>query len=66
LNEVTRKIKTYLNDKRIARERAKREGAATTARGWFAPADMWVQGAVAAEMAAPEQPGNVKKVSATV
>ena len=61
LNEVTRKIKTYLNDKRIARERARREGTAATSRRWFAPAEMWVQGAVAAESAAPEQPANEEK-----
>jgi hypothetical protein len=56
LNEVTRKIKTYLNDKRIARERQRREGVGPTSRRWFAPADMWVRGAVAVESAAPEQP----------
>jgi hypothetical protein len=55
LNEVTRKIRTYLNDKRIARERSRREGAAATSRRWFAPAEMWIRGAVAAESAAPEQ-----------
>ena len=55
LGEVTRKIKTYLNDKRIARERQRRTGQAVTTRGWYAPAEMWVRGAVAVDQAAPEQ-----------
>lgn len=55
LAEVTRKIKTYLNDKRIARERKRRTGQAVSSRGWYAPAEMWVRGAVAVDQAAPEQ-----------
>ena len=55
LNEVTRKIRTYLNDKRIARERQRRQGTAPSSRRWFAPAEMWVRGAVAVDTAAPEQ-----------
>lgn len=55
LNEVTRKIKTHLNDKRIARQCAKREGKAAKSRQWCPSADMWLKGTVAVETAAPIQ-----------
>ena len=55
LNEVTRKIKTHLNDKRIARQCAKREGKAAKSRQWCPSADMWLKGTVAVETAAPVQ-----------
>ena len=65
LKEVTRKIMTFLTDKRIARERARRTGASATSRRWFAPAEMWVRGTIAAESMAPEQqPEDVPQVRA--
>jgi hypothetical protein len=61
LAECTRKIHVHLNDKRIARERAKREGRAAKSRQWFPPADMWLKGTAAVETAAPVQQKEVKR-----
>ena len=61
LSECTRKIHMYLSDKRIARERAKREGRTATSRPWFPVSDMWLKGTAALESAAPVQEREVKK-----
>ena len=61
LSECTRKIYVHLNDKRIARERAKREGKAAKSRQWFPASDMWLKGTAAVESAAPVQEREAKK-----
>jgi hypothetical protein len=61
LSECTRKIHVHLNDKRIARQRAKREGRAAKSRQWFPASDMWLKGTAAVESAAPVQEREVEK-----
>ena len=61
LSECTRKIHMFLNDKRITRERAKREGRAAKSRQWFPESDMWLRGTAALDTAAPVQEREVKK-----